>query len=97
MAAHAAPCQAVGVSFIPLVVEILGGWSEKAADILSSIGCLLGQHLGMPPSTTTRHLFHFSFERKCNSLDLLTSCLSSHNRWYNIIMGICNINFIASS
>ena len=30
MAAHAAPCQAVGVSFIPLVVEILGGWSERA-------------------------------------------------------------------
>ena len=96
MAAHAAPCQAVGVSFIPLVVEILGGWSERFADILSSIGCLLDQHLGMPPSETTHHLFHFSLERKCNSLDLLTS-LSSHNRWYSIIMAICNINFIASS
>ena len=57
MAAHAAPCQAVGVSFIPLVVETLGGWSERAADTLLSIGRLLGQRLGIPPSETTHHLF----------------------------------------
>ena len=31
MAAHAAPCRAVGVSFIPLAIESLGGWGELAA------------------------------------------------------------------
>ena len=28
MVAHVASCRAVGISFIPLVVESLGGWSE---------------------------------------------------------------------
>ena len=57
MAAHASSCRAVGVSFVPLVVESLGGWSKGAADTLSSIGRLLGQRLGSPPAETTRHLF----------------------------------------
>ena len=42
MAAHAKSCRAVGVSFVPLVVETLGGWSKGAADALTSIGRLLG-------------------------------------------------------
>ena len=49
MAAHAESCRAVGVSFVPLVVETLGGWSKGAADALTSIGRLLGQRLGIPP------------------------------------------------
>ena len=57
MALHAASCRAVGVSFVPLLVESLGGWSDLAAKTLSSIGRLLGQRLGIPPSETTRHLF----------------------------------------
>ena len=47
----------VGVSFIPLVVESLGGWSDEAADTIASIGRLLGQRLGIPPAETIRHLF----------------------------------------
>ena len=57
MAAHAESCRAVGVSFVPLVVETLGGWSKGAADALTSIGHLLGQWLGIPPSESTSHLF----------------------------------------
>ena len=57
MAAHAASCRAVGISFIPLVVESLGGWSELAAETLRRVGRLLGQRLGISPSITTRHLF----------------------------------------
>ena len=53
MAAHSEACRAVGVSFIPLVAETLGGWSEEAA----RIGRLLGQRSGSPPADTTRHLF----------------------------------------
>ena len=57
MAAHAQSCRAVGVSFLPLVMETLGGWSEEAAKTISSIGRLLGQRLGSPPSDSIRHLF----------------------------------------
>ena len=56
-ASHAEACRSVGVNFIPLVVESLGGWSEEAADTISSIGRLLGQRLGIPPSESVRHLF----------------------------------------
>ena len=57
MAAHAGPCRAACVTFIPLVVESLGGWSEEAIYIIKSIGRLQGQRLGIPPPETTRHLF----------------------------------------
>ena len=49
MATHAASCRAVGVSFIPLAVESLGGWSDVAAKTISRIGHVLGQRLGIPP------------------------------------------------
>ena len=47
----------IGVSFIPLVFESLGGLSDAAADSIASVGRLLGQRLGTPPSESTRHLF----------------------------------------
>ena len=56
-AAHADPCHDVGVTFIPLVVETLGGWSNEAARTISNIGCLLGQRSGTDPAISTRHLF----------------------------------------
>ena len=55
--AHAEACRTVGVSFVPLVVESLGGWSDEASDTIANIGRLLGQSLGIPPSESTRHLF----------------------------------------
>ena len=57
MAAHAISCRAVGVSFIPLAIESLGGWSELGAKTINHIGCLLSQRLGICTSTTSRHLF----------------------------------------
>jgi hypothetical protein len=55
--AHAGVCQAVGVTFVPLAFETLGGCSDAAADTISSIGRLLGQRLGIAPAEATRHLF----------------------------------------
>ena len=58
--AHAEACQgchAVGVSFVSLVVESIGGWSKEAALTISEIGRLQVQRLGIPPSETTHHLF----------------------------------------
>ena len=56
-AAHAEACHSVGVSFIPLVVESLGGWSDQAADTIRCFGRLLGQRLGTDIADTTTHLF----------------------------------------
>ena len=42
MAAHSEAYLAMGVSFIPLVAETLGGWSEEAAYNIARIGRLLG-------------------------------------------------------
>ena len=36
-AAHAEACHAVGVSFVPLVAESIGGWSEEPALTISKI------------------------------------------------------------
>ena len=57
MASHSSACQSVGVNFIPLIVESLGGWSSEAISTVRAIGRLQGQRLGTPPSESTRHLF----------------------------------------
>ena len=48
MVTHAASCRAVGDSFNPLAGESLGGWSDLADKIISCIGCLQCQRLGIP-------------------------------------------------
>ena len=57
IAAHASSCHSVGVSFIPLIVETFGGWSNLAVETIKSIGRLQGQRLGISPAQTTTHLF----------------------------------------
>ena len=57
MTAHSEACRSVGVIFLPLVVESLGGWDGEAADIIRAIGRLQGQRLGIPPAEATRHFF----------------------------------------
>ena len=82
MAAHADTCQAVGVSFIPLVVETLGGMSGSCVSTLACLGRLLGQRLGIPPVDSIRHLFQrcaislMTMEGECSPMDttLPNSC-----------------------
>ena len=57
MIAHAGVCRAADLTFIPLVVESLGGWTEEVIQTIKSIGRLQGQRLGIPPPDTMRHLF----------------------------------------
>ena len=57
MVAHTEAYRAVGLIFIPLVVETLGGWSEESVHTLKSLGRLKGQLLGISPTETMRHLF----------------------------------------
>ena len=71
MTMHASHCQAVGVSFVPLAIESLGGWSDLAVKTLSSIGRLLGQWLGILPSdysSSVSEVCNFTMEGECLSM-----------------------------
>ena len=57
LAAHADACRAVGVFFVPLVIETFGGISASAVSTVACLGRLLGQRMGIPPADSTRHLF----------------------------------------
>ena len=57
IAVHSASCKSAGVSFIPLIVEILGGWSDQALETIRVKGRLQGQRLGISPAESTIHLF----------------------------------------
>ena len=66
-AAHTEACHAVGVAFVPLVVELLGGLSEEAARTITDIGRHQGQRLGVTPSKTICHLFQRKEMLLCGS------------------------------
>ena len=57
IASHSSACHSSGVSFIPLAVETLGGWSPTAFQTLKSIGWLQAQQLGLCPKDNCFHLF----------------------------------------
>ena len=46
MAAHAEGSGAVGVDFIPLVLESVGGWGRDLIETVKSLRRLHAQHLG---------------------------------------------------
>ena len=52
-AVHFEDCRRVGVSFLPLAVETLGGWSQ---DALRAIGRHLASRFGLPPGEVSHHL-----------------------------------------
>ena len=71
MAVHAASCWSVGVTFIPLIAESLGGWSSRAVEVIEGIGRLQGQRMGIPLADSTTHLFQrlaicLYMERECH-------------------------------
>ena len=45
-----------GVTFVPIVMETLGGMSALTVDTLASLGRLLGQRLGVNTSDSVPHL-----------------------------------------
>ena len=55
--AHSDAYQEVDLSFVPLVVETIGRWSEMASQTITSIGHLLGQSLGFIFEDITCQLF----------------------------------------
>ena len=82
MSAREAACAAAGVTFVPIVMETLGGMSALTVDTLASLGRLLGQRLGVNTSDSVRHLlqrcsidpFNFSMEgKRCSVATSVTS------------------------
>ena len=82
MAAHNAECRGAGVSFVPLAVESLGGWSHEAALQISRIGRLVGQRLGTTPTETVSHLFQrLSICLWRGNATMWARRLPSHSAW----------------
>jgi hypothetical protein len=54
--AHVKPCHDVGVSFIPMIAETIGGWSEVAVENITAIGRYLSHRLGQEPAEAIHHL-----------------------------------------
>ena len=58
LTANLPACRAAGVGFVPVVVEVLGGWSPEASSTIRRIGDALGQRTNPScPSQTMKHLF----------------------------------------
>ena len=82
MAAHNAKCRGAGVSFVPLAVELLGGWSHEAALQISRIGRLVGQRLGTTPAEAVSHLFQrLSICLWRGNAPMWARRLPSHSAW----------------
>ena len=58
LSAHLSNCRAVGVDFIPLVAEALGGLAEDTIATVTRIGETLSRRLDEERSTCIGHLFH---------------------------------------
>ena len=84
MAAHAGACRAAGVSFIPLVVESLGGWSYEAIQTIKSIGRLqttLGASSTGHYPTSFPASSHRTVERECVAVGQAAASPFSNDRW----------------
>ena len=50
-------CSKEGMVFIPLPVETLGGWHERAVQEIKKLGAALARQTGQEESEAVRHLF----------------------------------------
>ena len=57
---HLQACRSIGVNFIPIVAETLGGLGEETINIIGAIGNAIDRRVTMTHSTssTKKHLFH---------------------------------------
>ena len=54
--AYAELCHPLGIDFVPLALEALGGWSELTCNTIRSISRLQAQRLGIPTTESYHHL-----------------------------------------
>ena len=50
-------CQAKGIIFQPMPIEMLGGWHEAGAKVVKRIGQALARTTGQVESVVVKHLF----------------------------------------
>ena len=50
-------CQAEGIVFQPMPIEVLGGWHEAGAKVVKQIGQALARSTGQEESIVIKHLF----------------------------------------
>ena len=57
---HLQACRSIGVNFIPIVAETLGGLGEETINIIGAIGNAIDRRVTMTHSTSSikKHLFH---------------------------------------
>ena len=57
---HLQACRSIGVNFIPIVAETLGGLGEEAINIIGAIGNAIDRRVTLTHSisSTKKHLFH---------------------------------------
>ena len=51
------PCQAEGMVFQPVPIEVLGGWHEAGVRFVKRLGQALARSTGQEDQEVTRHLF----------------------------------------
>ena len=54
---HDHECQEAGISFVPLLVETLGGWSDLALSFIHQVAKLQALRLGQQQALSISHLF----------------------------------------
>ena len=59
LTSHLSACRSVGVEFIPLVIETLGGLTEDTISTIRTLGQAIGQRAAAPDSSISiKQLFH---------------------------------------
>ena len=57
MRVAAEDCRQQGIAFIPLAMESLGGWLDRAVKEVRKLGDALGRHTGQEVGEVVSHLF----------------------------------------
>ena len=67
---HFDSCREVGVDFVPLAVEVLGGWSQAAVDHLVQLASRAADRRGKPRSQVKTYMFQkLSLYLQCEPAD----------------------------
>ena len=80
MVSRARACCSIGILFVSLVAECLGGWSLMDIQTITNIGRLQGQNLGVSPQQHKATLLvtrHFPVDRECFITDHVVAITGS--------------------
>ena len=77
---HSQHCQALGVDFIPLVVDTFGGWTPSSLRVLKDFARRRAERAGKNPGETTLHFLQaLAFQLQRGNATLLNSGCSTYH------------------